>query len=178
MLALTNAAHCLVEAAGGGAWLVTKTGGSDGVADASAVSAAGIAGDFVLRARLIADGSCYVGVSPDPEADHGFAAMPHALNLLGLSARPTELGVTRPPIFTVAGYAWLRRAGGTIEYGTGPDLANLSVRRTVPAPQGPVRFDSSLLGAGMTVEVAIGGAAEFEPGRRGRRQAVAIGLGF
>lgn len=161
MSVIVAAANCAVEAATGGAWTIAKTGGAAGVGDASAVSVEAMAGDFVLRARLVAPGTAYAGVSVNAAAAHDGASIDRAIQLSGAIGRVFETGVQRPPFFGVSGFVWLRRIGGTLEYGTGPDYAGLSVKRTVSGVTGPLRFDSSLLTQGVAIEVKFDVPAAF-----------------
>lgn len=174
MSVVVAAAHCAVQAGTGGVCTITKTGGTAGAPDASAVSEA-MAGDFVLRARLLGPGTAFVGVSADPLAANDGATIERAIQLSGSIARIYESGVQRPPFFVIAGFVWLRRIGGTFEYGVGPDYAGLVVKRSVAGVTGVLGFDSSLLTADLAVEVKLGPPATFsKPVARRPR----IGLGF
>jgi hypothetical protein len=85
MLTIINANNCTVEAGPDGTWVITKASGTDGAADASAVSDTALAGDFVLRARSVAGAATSIGVSPDPSVDTGYASIRCALQLSGIA---------------------------------------------------------------------------------------------
>ncbi|HEX2763997.1 MAG TPA: hypothetical protein VHM92_09200 [Allosphingosinicella sp.] len=172
---IVAAANCSVEAAAGGTWIVTKTGGANGAADSSAVSAAAMAGDFVLRARLLGPGTAYVGVGANPLAAHDGASIERALQISGSIVRMFESGAQRPPFFGLTGFAWLRRIGGTLEYGVGADYASIVVKRSVAGVSGALRFDSSLLTSGLAVEVKFELPAAFLKAAR-RRPRLSLGL--
>ena len=176
MSTIVDAANCTVAQAAGGAWLVTKTGGTAGAPDASAVSAEAIAGDFVLRMRVVGTGNAYAGVSAAPLAGHDFATIDRAVQLGGALTRIYESGVSRPPSFALAGFGWIRRTGTLLEYLTGSQLATAAVKRTVSGVGGALRFDSSLLAAGTTLEVKFGPPAAFAARPRRSRLSVALGL--
>jgi hypothetical protein len=172
MGAIVNAANCSVEAGPDGSWIVTKTGGEADAADASAVSAAPIAGDLVMRVRTLNNAVAFAGVDPDPLAGEGFAGIDHALQLNQGLLRIYEGGLLRPPSFAAAGYAWVTRVGGTITYSTGHTLATAVVKRTVSGIVAPLFFDSSLLTAGGILEV------KFEPPAAPRRRATPARIGI
>ena len=175
MSVIVPAAHCAVEAGAGGVWTITKTGGTAGAPDASAVSAEAMAGDFVMRARLLGAGTAYVGVSADPLAANDAATIERAIQLSGSIARIYESGVQRPPFFVIAGFVWLRRIGGTLEYGVGPDYAGMIVKRSVADATGALDFDSSLLTADLAVEVRLGSPSAFGKAAARRPR---LGFGF
>jgi hypothetical protein len=175
MSTIVAVANCAVEAGTAGAWTITKTGGAAGAADASAVSADAMAGDFVLRARLLGPGTVYVGVSADPLAADDGATINRAFQLSGSIARMYESGVQRPPFFGISGFVWLRRIAGTLEYGVGPDYSALVVKRTVAGVPGALRFDSSLLTAGVAMEVKFGLPTAFAKAAP-RRPRLGLGL--
>jgi hypothetical protein len=177
MGAILNAANCTVAPAAGGAWLVTKSGGTDGASDASAVSAAAIAGDFVLRAKPLGPGLCYVGVSANPNAGLDETTIDRGLQISNGLCRAVEAGSFRPGIFALATYAWIRRSGGTLHYLTGALLATATVRRTVPDAGAPLFFDSAIAAAGLAVEVKFDVPAAFAL-RRPARRGLTLGLGF
>jgi hypothetical protein len=177
MGAIVNAACCTVAAAAGGAFIATKTGGADGASDASAVSAAAIAGDFVLRVKPLGAGLCYAGVSANPAAGLDETAIDRALQISGGLCRAVEAGTFRPGAFALSTYAWIRRAGGTIQYLTGPLLATATVRRSVADAGAPLFFDSTICAAGLALEVKFDVPAAFAP-RRAARRGLTLGLGF
>ncbi|MBV9930396.1 MAG: hypothetical protein JO013_05580 [Alphaproteobacteria bacterium] len=169
MGAIVGAANCAVAAAAGGAFTVTKTGGADGVSDASAVSTAAIAGDFVLRVKPLGPGLFFAGVSAVPAATIDESGINRALQFSAGLCRAVESGAFRPGSFALATYAWIRRSGGTIQYLTGPVLATAAVRRTVADAGAPFFFDSALAAAGVGFEVKFDVPAAFAPRRPGRR---------
>jgi len=175
MGAIVNAANCAVAAGTGGAWLATKTGGSDGASDASAVSATGIAGDFVLRVKPLGTGLCFAGVSAAPGAGIAEATIDRAFQIGGGLCRIVESGSFRPGSFPLATYAWMRRSGGSLDYLTGPLLATAAVRRTVAVGTGPLFFDSTILAAGLAIEVKFDLPAAFVA-RRAARRGLTLGL--
>lgn len=174
MAAIVNAAHCSVQPADG-AWLVTKTGGTAGQYDASAVSAESMAGDFVLRARTLNAGVAFIGVSPNPAAGHGFETIRWAVQLGGGLLRFHENGVYRSPGFGSNGFVWLRRQGTTLDCLVGPELAGAVVRRSFANVSESLHFASSLEAPGLTVEVKFDGPAAKA---KSRRQRLSLGLAF
>lgn len=176
MTAILNSEQCAVAPGAAGAWLVTKTGGDPAAADASAVSAAAMAGDFVLRARALGDGTFYVGVSAAPLAGSGFASIDRALQISGDLARPFDSGVARPGTFTISGYVWMRRQGASLDYLNGAELATADLRRSVSVGTAPLWFDSALVTPGIPIEVKFDGPAAFAARRR--RPQLSIGFGF
>ena len=177
MGAIVDAANCTVAPAAGGAWLVTKTGGADGASDASAVSAAAITGDVVLRMRPLGAGLCYAGLSASPAAGIDETTIDRALQLNGGLCRAVESGAFRPGSFALATYAWIRRSGGLVQYLTGPLLATATLRRSVADAGAPLFFDSAIAAAGLAIEVKFDVPAAFAPRRAGRR-GLALGFGF
>jgi hypothetical protein len=177
MGAIVNAANCAVAAAPGGTWVVTKTGGTDGVSDASAVSSTGISGDFVLRVRPLGTGLCYLGVSANPGAGVSEATIERALQLNAGLVRICESGVLRPGSFALATYAWIRRSSGVLQYLIGPLLATAAVRRTVGDSGAPLFFDSAIATAGLAVEVKFAPPAAYAARRPGRR-GLTLGVGL
>lgn len=177
MGAIVNAANCDVAAAAGGAWVVTKTGGVDGVSDASAVSSAAIGGDFVLRLRPLGAGLCYLGVSANPAAGVSETTIERALQLNAGVVRISESGVLRPGSFALATYGWIRRSGGSLQYLIGPLLATAMVRRTVGDAGAPLFFDSAIATAGFAVEVKFAAPAAYAARRPGAR-GLTLGVGL
>jgi hypothetical protein len=177
MGAIVNAANCTVAAAAGGAFVVTKTGGADDASDASAVAAAPIAGDFVLRVKPLGSGLCYVGVSANPAAGLTESTIDRALQLSAGLCRAVEAGTFRPGAFALSTYAWIRRTGATLQYLTGPQLATATVRRTVADAGAPLFFDSTLCAAGLAIEVKFDVPAGFAA-RRAPRRRLTLGLGI
>jgi hypothetical protein len=177
MGAITGAANCSVAAAQDGAFTVVKTVGTDGAFDASAVSAAGVAGDLLMRVKPLGTGLCCFGVSADPLAGNDAATIARAFRLSGSLARVSEFGVLKPGSFAIDTYAWIRRSGGVLEYLTGPDLATAALKRSIADAGAPLFFDSSIAGLGMGFEVRFGAAAEFAARRR-RRSAGRLALAF
>ncbi|MEA2999165.1 MAG: hypothetical protein QOK17_998 [Sphingomonadales bacterium] len=176
MAGIVNAANCSVAAQEGGVFLVTKTGGNADTPDASAVSDQAIAGDFVLRARALGNPLLYIGVSANPLAGNGSTTIDRAMQLSGTSGRCYESGFFRPPIFTPAGFIWLRRTAGVLQYLTGNDLAAATVVRTVSGVAGPLWFDSSLLRAGGAFEVKFDLPSAFAGKKRRRPLSLALSL--
>jgi len=176
MAVIVNAANCSVAPAAGGAWVITKTGGDPAAADASAVSTAPIAGDFVLRARRLNTVVGYCGAAADP-AGEGFATIDWAVQISGATARVYESGAFQPPLFAVAGFVWLRRTGTVLQYLIGADLATTVLKRTVTGVSGPYYFDSAILTAGGQLEVKFDVPAAFAP-TRARRRTLGFGLGL
>jgi hypothetical protein len=177
MAAIVNAAACTVAPAAGGAFVITKTGGVDEASDASAVSAAAIAGDFLLRVKPLGTGLCYAGVSANPAAGLDETRIDRAVQLGGGLCRVVEAGAFRPGAFLLSTYGWIRRSGGTIQYLTGPVLATATLRRTVADIGAPLFFDSTICAAGMAIEVKFDVPAAFAP-RRAARRGLTLGVGF
>jgi hypothetical protein len=176
MAGIVNAANCTVAAGENGAFVVTKTGGNPDSPDASAVSDQAMAGDFVLRFRALGDPLLYAGVSANPLAGNGSGTIDRAVQLSGTSGRCFESGFFRPPLFTPAGFVWLRRTGGVLQYLTGADLATAIAVRTVSGVAGPLWFDSSLLRAGGAMEVKFDLPSAFAVRKRRRRLSLALSL--
>jgi hypothetical protein len=174
MVAIIGAANCSVAAAAGGAWLITKTGGTPGIDDARALSAAAIAGDFILRARSLAGGLVYVGLGSNPASGSGGAAIERAVQINGTAGRCYDLGIYKPPIFAVPSYVWLRRSGGILEYLTGPVLAGATLRRSVTGITAPLWFDSALASAGAAIEIKFAAPSGFAA--RARRHGLTFGV--
>lgn len=175
MPAVVNAANCSVSALPAGGYLVTKTGGNAGTADASAVSAA-LAGDFVLRLRAPSDFVGYAGLSANPSASIAFNAIDRAVQLSGGTGRCYDGGLFRPPVFTPGGgCVWVRRKGGQLDYLHGPDLASATLVRSVAGVAGALGFDSAILSPGIALEVRFDVPAAFA-GRKRRRLSVSLGL--
>jgi len=177
MGAILGVANCTVAPAAGGAWVVTKSGGTDGASDASAVSATAIAGDFALRVRPLGPGLCYAGVSANPNAGISETTIDRGLQISGGLCRAVEAGSFKPGSFTLATYAWIRRTGSMLQYLTGPLLATATVRRTVVDAGAPLFFDSAIAAAGLAIEVKFDVPAAFAP-RRPSRRGLTLGLGF
>ncbi|MEA3061854.1 MAG: hypothetical protein QOJ94_1635 [Sphingomonadales bacterium] len=176
MPAIVNAANCTVEAQDGGVFLVTKTAGNADTPDASAVSDQAMAGDFVLRARALGNPLLYLGVSANPLAGNGPTTIDRAIQLSGTSGRCYESGFFRPPLFTPAGFVWLKRTADVLQYLTGNDLATATAVRTVSGVTGPLWFDSSLLRAGGAVEVRFDLPSAFAARKRRRRLSLGLSL--
>jgi hypothetical protein len=175
MGAIVNALNCAVAPAAGGAWLITKAGGNDGVPDASAVPDAPISGDFVLRARLLGTGTAFIGVGPEPLGAHDGASIPYAAQIGPNTGRIYESGLYRPPLFGLVGFIWIRRTGTTLQYLNGSDLATASVRRTVSGVAAPLHFDSSVESLDAILEVKFAPPAAFLPAKP-RRPRLTLGL--
>ena len=161
MPTIVNAANCAVATGSGGVRLITKTGGVAGAADASAVSLEALSGDFLLRVRLLGEGTAYAGVTADPAVGNDHVGIQRALQLGSVSARPCESGALRQPIFSIVGFAWIRRVGATLDYATGADPSALSVKRTVAGVTGPLKFDCSILTPGVPLEIKFDVPAAF-----------------
>jgi hypothetical protein len=177
MAAIVDAGNCTVAAGTGGAFVVTKSGGANGVQDASAVSAAGIAGDVVLRVKLLGTGLCYVGVSSAPLASVTASSVERGVQINGGTCRPAESGVIRPGSFALDTYLWVRRSADTVQILSGPALATAIVRRTVADAGAPLFFDSAIATAGLAIEVKFDVPAAFAAARRPRR-GLTLGLAF
>jgi hypothetical protein len=176
MGAIVNAANCTVTAAAAGAFVVAKTGGTDGALDAGAVSAAAIAGPFVLRVKPLGAGLFYAGVAADPAAGTGASGIDRALQVNAGNARPSDAGFLKPGTFALDTYLWMRRAGGLLQYLTGPVLATAVLKRTSGDPGPAMFFDCAIAAAGLAIEVRFDVPAAFAA-RRPRR-GLALGLGF
>lgn len=176
MATIVNAANCAVAPLAGGAWSIAKSGGAAGAYDASAISAAPIAGPLVLRVKPLASGNWYAGLNPAPAGSVDGASIPYAFFASGGFCRCSELGALKTGSFGVSTYAWIRRSDGLIQYLTGPDLATAALKRSIADPGGALFFDSSIATTGFGLEIAfdpIGGA----PVRRPRRR-LTLSLGF
>jgi hypothetical protein len=177
MATIVNAANCAVAALAGGAWSIAKSGGTNGAFDASAVSAAGIAGALVLRAKPLATGNWYVGVSTNPAAGVDGASIAWAIQMSNGLCRCVENGVARTGFFPLSTYAWIRRSDGVLQYLTGADLATAVVKRSIADPGGALFFDSSLATAGGSIEVKLDPIAPAAPVRHPRRR-LTLAFGF
>lgn len=178
MSAIVNAANCTVGAAPDGAYLVTKAGGAVGALDASAVSAAGLAGDMLMRAKPLGGGFVYVGLSVDPLAANEGTTVPWAVQFNGTFCRVSERGAFKTSSFPLATYIWIRRSGGLIQTLCGPELATAALKRSVADPGGPLFFDSSIANLGSSFEVKFGPPADFAARRPRRAGRLVLSLGF
>lgn len=176
MPAIVNAANCTVTAGAGGTLVVAKTGGADGTFDASAVSDAGIDGPFVLWVKPPASGLFYVGVSADPLAGIAPSSIERAVQINGAIWRASDSGFPKPASFPVATYVWMRRAGGVIDYLSGPTLAGAVVRRSIPDPGTRLFFDSAIGPLGLSFEARFDPIAATAPRRPLR--GLTLGLSF
>ncbi|HMC90968.1 MAG TPA: hypothetical protein VKI45_00775 [Allosphingosinicella sp.] len=176
MGAIVNAANCTVAPAAGGAFTVTKTGGTDGASDAGAVSAAALSGPFLLRVRPLGAGSCTAGVTANPGSGIAPGGIDYGALISGGTYRSSDAGVLRPGSFPISTYWWVRRGGGTIQYLSGPVLATATLRRTLPDPGTALFFDCAIATAGLSLEVKFDAPGAFAVRRlRGR---LTLGLSF
>jgi hypothetical protein len=176
MADIVNAANCSVAAGSGGAFVVTKNGGANGVQDASAVSAAAIAGDAVLRVKLLGTGLCYVGLSSAPLASVTATSIERGVQINGGVCRPADGGLIRPGSFALDTYVWVRRSADTIQLLSGPALATATVRRTVADGGAALFFDSTIATAGLALEVKFDVPAAFATLRRRPRRGLTLGI--
>jgi hypothetical protein len=176
MAAIVSAANCTVTAGGGGASIVTKSGGTSGAFDASAISAAGLDGPFVLRVKPPGSGLCYVGVSANPTAGILPGSIDRSVQINAAVWRAADAGFLKPGSYPLDTFVWMRRAGGVLDYLSGPTLAGAVLRRTITDPGGTLFFDSVIATAGLTLEVTFDVPGAFAS-RRPRR-VLTLALGF
>lgn len=176
MGAIVNAANCAVAPAAGGAFVVTKTGGADGGFDAGAVSAAALAGPFVLRVKPLGAGLFYAGVTATPGAGLSPGAIDRALQVNAGMARPSDAGFLKPGMFAIDTCLWMRRGGGLLQYLTGPVLATAIAKRTASDPGPAMAFACAIAAAGLAIEVKFDAPAAFAA--RQPRRRLTIGFGF
>lgn len=153
---ITNNANTTVNHLGASVYTVEKTSGAAGF-NASAVSSAGITGDFVLRVKhTVAASSVFLGMNADPLTDNDFASIDYAWSNPG----PTfgQIYESGSLITTLGGgtYHWIWRTGTTLGFGRGPDIATAqaSPDRTVTT-SATLHFDSSLHMVGDKAEVLL-----------------------
>ncbi|HEX8300735.1 hypothetical protein [Sphingomonas sp.] len=157
MVAIVDAQSTAVTALGDGSYRIDKTAGSAAF-DASAVSAAAIAGDCVLRVRdLSAPNSLFFGLSIEPGEGLGFGQMDYSAHLYGGDLYVYERGVYVPTPSTHAGTAWIVRSGSVLTYLIGDHPATALVARSVSGVTAPLWFDSSISKEEGAIEV------RFEP---------------
>jgi hypothetical protein len=154
MIAIVNRAYTNVTALGGGVHRIAKTGGFDGSFDAAAVSVAGIAGDFAMRARRVgASGRLMIGVSANPDEDTGYMGLDYALEYTDGVLEIFERGNYRAYNNSVESFVWIERIGTTLNYKCGPLRKTSAVMRSVTNVSATLFFDSSLVTPGVAVDV-------------------------
>ncbi len=126
--AIVNNANTQVLHLGSGVYSVEKISAS-GAYDADAVSTVGMAGDFVLRLKNISNGSpvnaWLAGVNSDPLTDSNFTSIDYAF-LYNQTSGQWGIYENGGAVAVNLGndtYAWIWRAGTTLGYGRGADLA-------------------------------------------------------
>lgn len=153
-LTMVDAAFTTAADLGDGEWRVTKTSGGNSW-DGSAVSAAAVAGDFILRLiPEFTDEAAVIGLSANPTANNNYDGLDVALMFnngavsAGASGAFSALGESY-----VANDVWfLKRTGTTISFGTGgADGVTGYVEKASFTKAGDLYVDSCLyyaLGAG------------------------------
>lgn len=178
MVAVVNRANTGVSALGGGVYRITKTGGFDDSFDAAAVSTAGIAGDFVMRAKRVGTTSrLMIGVSADTDEDTGYMGLDYALEYTGGVLEIFERGNYRAYNTLVDDFVWIDRVGTMLRYLCGPKRKGATVMRTVTGVTAPLFFDSSLVTPGCAVDVRFDAPGAWSDPRASlRRAGVSTGL--
>ncbi|MES2337818.1 MAG: hypothetical protein V4537_06975 [Pseudomonadota bacterium] len=178
MVAIVNRANTIVTDLGGGRWRIAKAGGGDGAFDASAVSTAAIAGDFVLWASSsVPTISTFVAVSADPTESNGYTTLDYAAQIYHDEIDIYERGTFRPPIVARDAAVWIARIGTTLTYRTGARFGSAVLRRTVTGVTAPLYFDSSLASANSVIDVRFDPPGTWTAARRARTRAT-LGLGI
>lgn len=158
---IANHANTTVAAQGGGVYRVTKTGGVNGSADASAVSATAMPGDFTIRIQTLqTNKDIGFGVNADPLTDDSYTSIDRMLLFTaGAAVVVYENGssVVAPASYVTSQYWFIRRTGSAIEIrvGTSTDIALSSLVANFTSLSGTLYFDSSLLGSSGAADVLI-----------------------
>jgi hypothetical protein len=151
---IANNANTTVAALGDGGYSVEKTGGVNGAYDASAVSALGCAGDFILRIKNIATGEYMVGMNTDPTTDNNYTSIDYWWAFYGGLYWQTNGGANG---MASAPFAWIWRTGTNLYFGTGATFEDvLAAPNSVVADVvATLYFDSSLFATGAKFEAHL-----------------------
>ncbi len=171
MVAVVNRANTSVSALGGGVWRITKTGGFADSFDAAAVSTAGIAGDFVLRAKRVGGSArLMVGVAVNADEDTGYVGIDYSAAYRDGVIEVFERGDYRTYTDLVGGFLWIDRVGSMLRYRCGAKRKDATVIRTVSGVTAPLFFDSSLVTPGCAVDVRFDVPGAWSDPRGGRHR--------
>lgn len=178
MVAIVDAQSTTVTALGGGIYRVEKTGGAAGAFDASAVSAAAIAGDCVLRVRdLSAPNNLVFGLSVNPGENPGYDKIDHAVQFYLTDLYVYERGALIPPARQNAGTVWIVRSGNVLSYLVGDYPATAMLARKIIGVTAPLWFDSSIVRANGAIEVRFDPPGSWCEPPGGRRRTLGLALG-
>lgn len=154
--AIVNNANTTVTHLGDSVYEIEKTSGVADTYDASAVSSAGVTGDFVLRLAPVAGSANYGGgVTSDPLANDSYDTVDRLALYVPSTPEWTifENGVQVAGGLTPSTYFWIWRIGSSLNYGRGATLgaAQASPDRTV-TDSSTLYFDSSFRTVGNKIE--------------------------
>jgi hypothetical protein len=156
---VSNAANTTVTSKEYGWWTVQKSGGTNGVYDAAAVSATGFSGAFVLAIKPgQLTGLGHIGMNSDPNTnnsnsgiDYGFVinATTATANNNGTNGSATTIGASH--------YLFLVRSGTTLtlRYGTSEDYTAATTLQTYTSVSSTLYFDCSISTAGNAYDVRL-----------------------
>lgn len=150
-LVITDVSGTTVTPQGSGVYRITKTGGVDGAFDASAITVAGFAADFVIRIQALQTTKAGVfGISSNPAADNSYTSVARYIYFpVSGSLEAGEFGNSafgEIPAYTTADRYFIRRTGTTTQLlkGATDSVGAASVIYTWANLAGTVYFDSSL----------------------------------
>lgn len=154
---VTNSVNTTVTGLGDGVYRIEKTGGVDGVVDASAVSPATIAGNFLAKFTVLQNNKGIGGgFSTNPTASAGSVDLIPFFGGDG-NLRIFEAGVLvyGPVAYAANAVIWMRRTSGTLEYISGGATPGAgTVVRTV-ANSSTLGFDAAVEGSAGKIDVGI-----------------------
>lgn len=151
---ITARTNTTVTDLGGGMYRIAKSGGTNNLYDADAVSATQ-AGDFLLRIETpgaTMEGS-FAGLTANPPGSTG-NAIDRAFLRSGGQIYIFEGGANTGVAAFAPAPLWLRRTGTTLTYESGSDPAALTVRRTVTT-SASLGFDCSLYASTATFDASL-----------------------
>jgi hypothetical protein len=159
-IAIVNNANTAVDYLGNGTYRITKTAGAEAW-DASAVSAAAIPGDLVLRIRAgQSDLDFFLGVNSDPLTDNSYASLDrgiHFVRTTALSMYENGTILLTPAVYSTSDYVFIKRVGSaiTVHKGLTTDIDDASLIYTFTSLAGDLYFDSSFSSVGAIAEVSF-----------------------
>jgi hypothetical protein len=156
--AVTNSANTTVAAAEDtGEYRITKTGGVNGNWDASAVTAAGFANDYLLRIQpKQTNKNMVVGVSLNPTASVSYTGIDRGISFS--SAGIAEVMTLGTPGASLGAYTtdqiwWMARTSGTLRIYRGADLATATLVTSLSALAGTAFLDTAFSDSAGAVDV-------------------------
>lgn len=157
IIGVTARTNTTVTSRGNGYYRIEKTGGSNNVYDADAVSASALAGDFVVEIIAPAFAAFAAGLSTNPTASAGASNLNCGYSLApdGQLYRAESGAYSVISVYEVGQSLWLRRRGAYIEYirgGATPDHGE--VVRVVKLAAA-VYFDCSIYDLGTKFDVRV-----------------------